>query len=193
MNSPYPLDDFLAHFQLQLPRLPCHFGAGRQAAVLVPVVNRAQPGLLLTRRARSLRNHAGQVAFPGGMRDETDRCLLETALREAQEEIALPRDLVRVIGQLPTVTSSTGFQVIPYLGIVPADLPLSANKSEVESIFEMPLQLALDTARYTALEINHDGQTRRLWFSQFDQYLIWGMTAGIIRQLSLQVVPASVT
>ncbi|OON40495.1 CoA pyrophosphatase [Izhakiella australiensis] len=193
MNSQQPLDDFLTRFQLQLPLLPCHSGPGRQAAVLVPVVNRPQPGLLLTRRAASLRKHAGQVAFPGGMRDASDNSLIETALREAQEEIALPRHLVRIIGRLPTVASSTGFQVTPFLGVIPPDLALSANKNEVESIFEMPLQLALDTARYSALDINHRGQTRQVWFSQFDQYLIWGMTAGIIRQLSLQTLPVFIT
>ncbi|PIJ51423.1 CoA pyrophosphatase [Erwinia sp. OLTSP20] len=187
MNKPSGMNNFLARFQLQMPLAGCPPSGGRHAAVLVPIVNRPQPGLLLTRRATSLRQHAGQVAFPGGMQDDSDAGLLDTALREAEEEIALMRHQVRIIGCLPAVSSASGFLVTPFLAIIPPDLPLHASQQEVDAIFEIPLQQALDTARYGALTVHHRGQLRQVWCSYFDQHLIWGMTAGIIRQLSLQV------
>lgn len=184
-----PLDDFITHFQLRLPESHLRPATGRQAAVLIPIVARDEPGLLLTRRSALLRKHPGQVAFPGGMQDASDASLVATALREAEEEIGLPRQQVRVLGQLPPVTSSTGFRVTPVVGIIPPDLPLRASPDEVESMFEMPLALALETARYAPLDIQRHGLHHRVWLSWFNHYFIWGMTAGIIRQLSLQVLP----
>jgi len=162
--------------------------------VLVPVVaRREQPGLLLTRRSPWLRKHAGQVAFPGGMRDDDDASLHITALREAHEEIGLrPRD-VRIIGTLPVVSSSTGFQVTPVVGLIPPDLPWFPNADEVDAIFEMPLAEALLLSRYAPLDIHRGGLHHRVWLSWYQDYFVWGMTAGIIRQLSLQVMPELVS
>ncbi|MCP1440778.1 8-oxo-dGTP pyrophosphatase MutT (NUDIX family) [Erwinia persicina] len=181
------LERFITRFQLQRPEPAVPQLPTRQAAVLVPIINRPRPALLLTRRAATLRKHAGQVAFPGGMRDNEDRSLIYTALREAQEEVAIPPESVKVIGVLPPVTSSTGFQVTPVVGILPDNLAWHANEAEVESVFEMPLQEALRLGRYAPLDIQRHGITHRIWLSWFDDYFIWGMTAGIIRQLSLQV------
>jgi len=181
------LAHFLTRFQLQRPDAAAPPLPVRQAAVLVPIINRTRPGLLLTRRAATLRKHAGQVAFPGGMRDKEDRSLIFTALREAQEEVAIPPECVKVIGVLPPVTSSTGFQVTPVVGILPDTICWHASESEVESVFEMPLQEALRLGRYSPLDIHRHGVAHRVWLSWFDDYFIWGMTAGIIRQLSLQV------
>ncbi|GLR09136.1 CoA pyrophosphatase [Mixta theicola] len=190
MTSPLTLDIFLTRFQLQPPPpSPALLPARRQAAVLVPIVARQQPGLLLTRRAPWLRKHAGQVAFPGGMRDASDPSLPFTALREAQEEIALRAQDVRLIGTLPPVGSSSGFQVTPVVGIIAPDLPLQPSADEVDAIFEMPLQEALRLARYTSLDIHRDGIRHQVWLSWYQQYFVWGMTAGIIRQLSLQIMP----
>lgn len=182
-----PLQGFLSRFLLQPPAQTTRELPRRQAAVLVPIVAHPSPTLLLTRRSAALRKHAGQVAFPGGMRDAGDRSLVETALREAEEEVAIPPDSVRVIGVLPPVSSSTGFQVTPVVGIVPPDLRWQPNEGEVESVFEMPLEEALRLGRYSPLDIERAGQRHRVWLSWFDDYFIWGMTAGIIRQLSLQV------
>ncbi|MBV4365059.1 CoA pyrophosphatase [Erwinia sp. BNK-24-b] len=181
------LDRFITRFLLQQPEASPASLPTRQAAVLVPIIDRPRPGLLLTRRAATLRKHAGQVAFPGGMRDNEDRSLICTALREAQEEVAIPPESVKVIGVLPPVTSSTGFQVTPVVGILPANLCWQANEAEVESVFEMPLQEALRLGRYSPLDIHRHGVTHRVWLSWFENYFIWGMTAGIIRELSLQV------
>ncbi len=186
-NNDYGLDRFLSRFVLQRPDGQPQPLPLRRAAVLVPIVNRERPTLLLTRRAATLRKHAGQVAFPGGMMDEEDESLIFTALREAEEEVAIPPASVRVIGTLPAVTSSTGFQVTPVVGIVPDTVRWQASEAEVESVFEMPLQEALRLGRYSPLDIHRHGQSHRVWLSWFDDYFIWGMTAGIIRQLSLQV------
>ncbi len=113
------LDDFLSRFQLLRPQPSRHALNQRQAAVLVPIVRRPQPGLLLTQRSPLLRKHAGQVAFPGGAVDNTDATLIAAALREAQEEVAIPPEAVEVIGVLPPVDSVTGFQVTPVVGIIP--------------------------------------------------------------------------
>ena len=193
MNPPLTLDRFLTRFQLQPPPPSTVMPARRQAAVLVPLFARSEPGLLLTRRAPWLRKHAGQVAFPGGMRDESDPSLRFTALREAQEEIGLPPEAVRVIGTLPAVGSSSGFQVTPVVGIIAPDLPLQPSADEVDAIFEMPLQEALRLSRYTPLDIHRGDMTHRVWLSWYQQYFVWGMTAGIIRQLGLQVMPELVT
>ncbi len=181
------LDDFLSRFQLLRPQAN-HTGLNtRQAAVLIPIVRRTQPGLLLTKRSSHLRKHAGQVAFPGGAVDASDASLIAAALREAQEEVAIPPERVEVIGVLPPVDSVTGFQVTPVVGIIPPDLPYHASEDEVAAVFEMPLAEALRLGRYHPLDIHRRGNSHRVWLSWYQHYFVWGMTAGIIRELALQV------
>lgn len=126
-NSSLTLDDFLSRFQLLRPQVNGETLNRRQAAVLIPVVRRARPGLLLTQRSARLRKHAGQVAFPGGAVDSSDASLIAAALREAQEEVAIPPESVEVIGVLPPVDSVTGFQVTPVVGIIPPNLHYHAR------------------------------------------------------------------
>ncbi len=134
-----------------------------------------------------MRKHAGQVAFPGGARDPEDSSLIAAALREAQEEVAIPPETVEVIGVLPTVDSVTGFQVTPVVGIIPPDLPYHASEEEVAAVFEMPLEEALRLGRYHPLDIHRRGNDHRVWLSWYEHYFVWGMTAGIIRELALQI------
>ncbi|KOC89025.1 CoA pyrophosphatase [Winslowiella iniecta] len=181
------LPQFLTRFMLQQPEIQPAVLPTRRAAVLVPIIARPQPTLLLTRRADSLRKHAGQVAFPGGMMDHSDPSLVFTALREAEEEVAITPASVKVIGTLPAVTSSTGFQVTPVVGILPDTITYHPSEDEVAAVFEMPLQEALRLGRYTPLDIHRHGTEHRVWLSWFEDYFVWGMTAGIIRQLSLQI------
>ncbi|WP_230351021.1 CoA pyrophosphatase [Lelliottia sp. WAP21] len=181
------LDDFLSRFQLLRPQVNSATLNSRQAAVLIPVVRREQPGLLLTKRSSHLRKHAGQVAFPGGAVDATDTSLIAAALREAQEEVAIPPDAVEVIGVLPPVDSVTGFQVTPVVGIIPPDLQYHASVDEVAAVFEMPLAEALRLGRYHPLDIQRRGHEHRVWLSWYQHYFVWGMTAGIIRELALQI------
>ncbi|HBZ9010727.1 TPA: CoA pyrophosphatase, partial [Klebsiella pneumoniae] len=131
--------------------------------------------------------HAGQVAFPGGAVDNTDATLIAAALREAQEEVAIPPEAVEVIGVLPPVDSVTGFQVTPVVGIIPPDLHYHASQDEVSAVFEMPLAEALHLGRYHPLDIHRRGNDHRVWLSWYQHYFVWGMTAGIIRELALQI------
>lgn len=181
------LDDFLSRFQLLRPQANDATLNRRQAAVLIPIIRRPQPGLLLTRRSPHLRKHAGQVAFPGGAVDASDASLIAAALREAQEEVAIPPEAVDVIGVLPPVDSVTGFQVTPVVGIIPPDLRWRASEDEVAAVFEMPLAEALRLGRYHPLDIHRRGNSHRVWLSWYQHYFVWGMTAGIIRELALQV------
>lgn len=163
--SSLTLDDFLSRFQLLRPQVNHTALNQRQAAVLIPVVRRAQPGLLLTQRSVHLRKHAGQVAFPGGAVDSSDASLIAAALREAQEEVAIPPSCVEVIGVLPPVDSVTGFEVTPVVGIIPPNLPYRASVDEVSAVFEMPLAQALHLGRYHPLDIYRRGDSHRVWLS----------------------------
>ncbi|MBS0969965.1 CoA pyrophosphatase [Chimaeribacter arupi] len=185
--SDYTLDEFITRFTLQQPAPPKPLRDVRQAAVLLPVVCHPEPTLLLTRRADTLRKHAGQVAFPGGSADPDDASLIATALREAHEEVGIPPASVRVLGMLGPVESSTGFQVTPVVGLIPPDTLLVPNAEEVADIFEMPLQEALRLSRYTPLEIERRGIRHRIYLSWYQHQFVWGMTAGIIRELSRHV------
>lgn len=180
-------ESFLSRFQLLRPAPGAKSLNTRNAAVLIPIIRRPQPGLLLTQRSARLRHHAGQVAFPGGAWDETDSSLIYTALREANEEVAIPPEAVEIIGVLPSIDSVTGFRVTPVVGIIPASLPCRASEDEVASVFEMPLAEALRLGRYHPLDIRRRGHAHRVWFSWYQHYMVWGMTAAIIRELALQV------
>ena len=181
------LDDFLSRFQLLRPQVNRATLNQRQAAVLIPVVRREQPGLLLTQRSPHMRKHAGQVAFPVGAVDSSDASLIAAALREAHEEVAIPPETVEVIGVLPPVDSVTGFQVTPVVGIIPPDLQYHASVDEVSAVFEMPLEEALRLGRYHPRDIHRRGHDHRVWLSWYQHYFVWGMTAGIIRELALQI------
>jgi 8-oxo-dGTP pyrophosphatase MutT (NUDIX family) len=159
-------------------------GAPTPAAVLVAIVDRPTPGLLLTRRNDDLRNHAGQIAFAGGRADPGDTGPIDTALREAWEEIALPRDAVTVIGCDAPYRSVTNFQIVPVIGIVPPDLPLVALEHEVADIFEVPLAHVLDPAHQIRIEGEYQGTTRHYYEIVWQDRRIWGATAAMIVNLS---------
>ncbi len=181
------LQDFITRFQLQLPGLPVRLSHQRQAAVLIPIVCHPQPTLLLTERAKTLRKHAGQVAFPGGAADPGDASLIMTALREAHEEVALPPTEVTVLGTLPPVDSSSGFRVTPVVGLVAPGLQLDANRQEVDQIFEIPLHAAMQLSNYSVLDIQHRSRNLRVYFSWYQQHMVWGMTAQILYRLGQQI------
>ncbi|WP_025471191.1 CoA pyrophosphatase, partial [Yersinia pestis] len=136
------LSEFINRFQLQLPQpdnvlTHSHYfsATNRRAAVLIPIICRPEPTLLLTRRADHLRKHAGQVAFPGGKADPDDQSLISTALREAEEEVAIPASVVHVLGKLAPLNSSSGYHVTPIVGLVPANIPFYGNDEEVAGVF----------------------------------------------------------
>ncbi len=156
----------------------------RPAAVLIAVTDRADPGVLLTQRTGDLRTHAGQVAFPGGSIDPGDAGAVGAALREAGEEIALPADAAQVVATLDRYHTVTGFEVIPVLAVVPADLPLRPHPREVDAIFEVPLAFLLDPANRRRGSRWHEGRERHYYELIHGERRIWGATAAMIVNLS---------
>ena len=154
------------------------------AAVLVAITDRPEPGLILTQRSSRLRKHAGQVAFPGGMVDESDADEIAAALREAEEEIGLPPGCAEIIGTSDRYSTFTGFDIIPVLAVVPPDLPLEAHPGEVEDWFEVPLAFALGPANRVRQEMVWDGATRHFFEITWQDRRIWGITAAILANLS---------
>ncbi len=156
-----------------------------QAAVLVPLVARAEPTLLLTLRTSHLANHSGQIAFPGGKVDPEDADVVATALREAEEEVGLARDFVQVLGTLPVYTTGTAFVITPVVAWVQPGFTLRPNAGEVADVFEVPLSFLLDPANHRRHAFELEG-LRREWFSMpyqdgnAERY-IWGATAGMLR------------
>lgn len=154
------------------------------AAVLVAITDRPEPGLILTERATTLRKHAGQIAFPGGRVDPGDADEIAGALREAQEEIALPPSAVQVVGTSDRYCTFTGFDIVPVLGVIPPDLPLRAQAGEVASWFELPLAYALDPANRIRREVEYAGAMRAYYEIFWQDRRIWGITAAILANLS---------
>jgi 8-oxo-dGTP pyrophosphatase MutT (NUDIX family) len=172
--------------------------AGRQpalAAVLVPLVMRRELTLLLTQRTANLSTHSGQIAFPGGRTDDTDADAVDTALREATEEIGLPRSHVEVLGSLPTYVTGTAYIITPVVGLVTLGFVLKPNPGEVADVFEVPLGYLMNPANHQRHEHEFEGVTRQ-WLSMpyvehppdvetadpKERY-IWGATAGMLRNL----------
>lgn len=157
---------------------------GSPAAVLIPVTERADPGVILTRRTETLRRHAGQIAFPGGRIDPGDDGPIGAALREAEEEIALPPAEVQVIGTADSYRTVTGFDVTPVVGVIPPDLHLIPAEAEVASVFEVPLSFLLDHANHREATAQYQGRERRYYEILWDNHRIWGATAAMIVNLS---------
>ncbi len=155
-----------------------------QAAVLIGVVPRAEgPTVLLTQRAAALRSHSAQVAFPGGRVDAVDGSPVVTALREAEEEIGLPRERVRTLGFLDAYLTGTGYRIVPVVALVEPPFSLTINHHEVDEAFEAPLSFLLDPANHKREGREWEGQFRTYYAMPFGDRYIWGATAGMIRAL----------
>ncbi|MEQ2024562.1 CoA pyrophosphatase [Xenorhabdus szentirmaii] len=182
------LSDFIHRFQLQLPTQPKPLAGNQQnAAVLLPIICKPEPTLLLTQRAQSLRSHAGQIAFPGGVSDPEDRSLIATALRETEEEVSIPQSKVQILGQLAPLDSSGGYRVTPVIGLISSPVTFQTNPAEVAKVFEVPLFDVLSLPRYRYLDIQRRNQQHRIYFYWHQEQMIWGLTAAIIYRLAQQV------
>jgi 8-oxo-dGTP pyrophosphatase MutT (NUDIX family) len=157
----------------------------RPAAVLVPVVAR-QPELtvLFTRRAAHLKEHSGQVSFPGGRVHAEDASPEETALREAREEIGLDPARVEVLGRMPEYWTRTGFRITPVIAVVLPPVELLPDANEVEEIFEVPLAFLLDPANRQRQSRVWQGETRWFYAMPYERHFIWGATAGMLVNLA---------
>lgn len=153
------------------------------AAVLVPVVTHAEPTLLFTLRPETMRRHPGQVSFPGGRIDPEDADAVAAALREAEEEVALPRSAVEIIGMADRYRTVTGFSVTPVIGLVSPGLPLMPHPGEVADIFETPLSYLLDPRHQTVRTAIYQGRERAYYEIQWEGRRIWGATAAMIVNL----------
>lgn len=157
--------------------------AERPAAVLVPVVDRAEPTVILTLRTSDLPNHAGQIAFPGGKIDPRDDGPLAAALREAEEEIGLSRTMVEPIGYLDLYLTFSGFRILPVVARIRPDCALELNAREVEDVFEVPLAFLMGPENHHKQSRDWKGITRYYYAMPYQQRYIWGVTAGILRNL----------
>jgi len=156
----------------------------KPAAVLVPLVDR-EDGMtvLLTKRTEHLNDHAGQVSFPGGRAEPEDADAVATALREAEEEIGLSRAFVEILGRLDTYITGTGYSVTPVVGIVRPGFTLTIDPYEVAEAFEVPLAFLLDAKNHERHSRDYRGTVRHFWAMPYNDYYIWGATAGMLRNL----------
>jgi 8-oxo-dGTP pyrophosphatase MutT (NUDIX family) len=155
----------------------------RPAAVLVPVVDHPEPTVLLTQRAQHLPDHAGQVSFPGGKIDKSDASPLASALREAEEEIGLARNFVEPIGYLDLYLTTLGYRIVPVIARVSPGFSLTLNVSEVDASFEVPLGYLMDQDNIERHSRDWQGMRRHYYAITFGERYIWGVTAGILRNL----------
>jgi 8-oxo-dGTP pyrophosphatase MutT (NUDIX family) len=157
--------------------------ATRPAAVLVGVVDRAEPTILLTLRNAALEAHAGQIAFPGGKIEPADPSPAAAALREAQEEIGLAPGLVDPIGHLDLYLTFSGFRILPTVARVDPGNRLTLNRAEVDEAFEVPLAFLMNPQNHALHSRDWKGVIRRYYAMPFHERYIWGVTAGILRNL----------
>jgi 8-oxo-dGTP pyrophosphatase MutT (NUDIX family) len=153
------------------------------AAVLIAITDRPQPGVILTVRREHLRTHAGQIAFPGGRIDPGEDAV-DAALREAHEEILLDPAKVEIIGAVDLYRTVTGYEVTPVVGVIPPDLPLQPHEHEVADVFEAPLTFVLDPANHHQRSALFQGRERHYYEIEWEGRRIWGATAAMIINLS---------
>jgi 8-oxo-dGTP pyrophosphatase MutT (NUDIX family) len=156
----------------------------REAAVLVAVTDRPEPGILFTVRHADLRTHAGQISFPGGQVDPDDRNSAHTALREACEEIGLDAAQVRVCGTADPYRTITHYRIVPVVGVIPPDLPLKPDPREVSDLFEAPMDFVLDPANHGQAHVEFQGKRRFYTEINWQGRRIWGATAAMLVNLS---------
>jgi 8-oxo-dGTP pyrophosphatase MutT (NUDIX family) len=191
MTNPAGLADRLRAALAKAPKDPPLAGdlpglranATVEAAVLIAVTERMDPGVILTVRREHLRTHAGQIAFPGGRLD-SDEDAVAAALREAHEEILLDPTAVDVVGTIEPYRTVTGYIVCPVIGVIPPDLPLQPHEDEVADWFEAPLPFLLDPANQHRRSALFEGRTRHYYEIIWNDRRIWGATAAMIVNLS---------
>jgi 8-oxo-dGTP pyrophosphatase MutT (NUDIX family) len=169
-------DEFAAFPEMNAPEQ----AAPVAAAVLIPVIARAEPTLLFTQRTAHLTRHSGQISFPGGRREPADLSAVETALRETREETGIDSGLVSIAGFLPRYVTGTGFDISPVVGVLAPDFVLMPDPREVAEIFEVKLSFFLDPANVQQVSRDLGGRLRRVYVFEPEGRTIWGITAALI-------------
>ena len=156
-----------------------------EAAVLIPIVER-NDGLkvILTKRSNSLKQHPGQVSFPGGKSEKTDKSLVVTALRETKEEIGINNKNVEILGQLSKHVTITGFKITPFIGKIRTGFSTEIQTSEVSEIFEVPLSYLSNPKNFRVESVKWKGKKRFFYSIPYGPYYIWGATARILKNLA---------
>ena len=163
------------------------FRPKKTAAVLVALLDLPEPELVLTRRAEHLPQHPGQVSFPGGAAEESDSSAVQTALREAYEEIGLPAEVTTPIGFLDRLDTISDYRVLPVVAMVKPPVRWILDEREVAEVFTVPLSIALDDSLYETRYFERDGNQYTLWSLKYKRFNIWGATAAIIMNLIVRM------
>lgn len=154
----------------------------RSAAVLIPIVCHEEGlSVLLTKRTSHLTHHPGQISFPGGHHEEDDDSPEDAALRECEEEVGILREQIKIIGRINDYVTRTGFHVVPVVGLIQSDYRLAPDPEEVAEVFEVPLPFLLDRTNHKKCSKVLMGKKRYFWSMPYQDYFIWGATAGMIR------------
>ena len=192
-------EDFLYRFNLLQHVDSCHNyqhnSPLKSAAVLIALVNNGPTDemnagglqVLLTKRASHLKHHPSQISFPGGKVEPTDKNLIHTALREAQEEIGLSPDAVSIVGQLPTYEIISGYQVTPIVAVIESPQNYQKDVNEVDEIFQVPLQHFLQPQNHKSIISYRNGHHHNVHFFPYKHYNIWGATAAMLKDLVDQI------
>ena len=161
------------------------------AAVLVPLFKKGDGcHLLFTKRSDQVKHHKGEISFPGGVVDEEDLELINTALREAHEEIGLKQNDVQIIGILDDIVTITEFIVTPIVGLFPYPYPFKVSEVEIAELIEVPLSSLLHKECFSEREIIRGGQKEIVYAYQYGDHIIWGATARILKQF-LDLIPSA--
>jgi 8-oxo-dGTP pyrophosphatase MutT (NUDIX family) len=158
----------------------------KTAAVLVPVLDLERPEIVLTKRADHLPQHAGQVSFPGGAAEPRDKSAVQTALREAYEEIGLLGDQATPIGFLDRLDTISDYRVLPVVALVQAPAIWQPDQREVAEVFTVPFKHVMDLTHYENRPIERAGVTYSIWYLQCEQHTVWGATAAILLNLAIR-------
>lgn len=156
--------------------------------MLFPVVCRDELTVLFTQRSSHLRHHAGQVCFPGGRYETRDGSLINTALRETEEEIGLSRAHTKVVGKLQSFRTISGYEVTPYIGLIEPDFHLQLDPNEVADVFEVPLTYLVDQKNHISEPVRRNGVDYSIYFIPWENTYIWGATAAFVRILSNHLI-----
>ncbi len=163
------------------------FRPRRTAAVLLPVLDKADPEIVFTRRAEHLPQHPGQVSFPGGGVEQQDGSAVQTAMREAYEEIGLPPEVTKPIGFLDRMDTISDYRVLPVVALVKPPVHWVLDTREVAEVFSVPLSVVLDKNLYEGRQVDRDGIEYTIWSLSWNGYNIWGVTAAILMNLIVRI------